>query len=310
MQAHINGTVSGIGAGDSISQIEIVWKTSSGEAEATAVAAGRGVTLTSNQDMANFSQTTVSGTAPNASGYVVNSVNLVSESTYYGSVRVTENKSGGGTQAGTWSTPVSFTPTTLLFITLTNTINDTFNRSTGINGAGANWINTAIGYTNLIIVSNTVVTAGSGVFAGMNWAANPGDNQYAQADIVSESGSGNIVAMVRSSASANTCYQGAVGRPISDYEVRLNKYLAGTQTSLGSSSPAETVPGSVMVNVGTTMPLKVRIGVKGTSLQVDTFNGSIWTTRITALDSDIASGYPALSVQSGATADNFAAGTL
>jgi hypothetical protein len=112
MQAQVNGTVSGIGAGDSINQIEIVWKTSSGEVESTAVAAGRGITLTSNVDKANFSQTPVAGQAPTAAGYQLTSVNLVSGTTYWASVRITENKSGGGAQTGAWSTPYSFVATT------------------------------------------------------------------------------------------------------------------------------------------------------------------------------------------------------
>ncbi len=108
MQAQVNGTVSGIGGGDSINQIEIVWKTSSVEVESTAAAVGRGITLTSNVDKANFSQTTVAGQAPTLAGYQLISVNLVQGTTYWGSVRITENKSGGGTQTGAWSTPTSF----------------------------------------------------------------------------------------------------------------------------------------------------------------------------------------------------------
>jgi hypothetical protein len=96
MNAIINGVVSGIGAGDSISQIEVVWKSGT-ETEAAAMAAGRGVTLTGD-----------SITAFTGSGYSLSSVNLVDGQTYTPAVRVTENMAGGGTQNGGWVSGTEF----------------------------------------------------------------------------------------------------------------------------------------------------------------------------------------------------------
>ncbi|NTV50929.1 MAG: hypothetical protein HGA20_14975 [Geobacteraceae bacterium] len=108
MKARLNGVVSGVTLADAITQIECVWLTSAGEAPATAQAAGRGVTLTTSADLANFTQSVQGGVSPSAAGYALDSANLVAETTYYATVRVTESMTAGGTQSGDWSTPVSF----------------------------------------------------------------------------------------------------------------------------------------------------------------------------------------------------------
>jgi hypothetical protein len=96
MNATLTGTVSGIGSGDSVNQLEIVWK-SGAESEAAAMAAGRGVILTG-----------ANATAFTAGGYSLSSTALVSGQTYTPAIRVTENMSGGGTQTGVWTSGTAF----------------------------------------------------------------------------------------------------------------------------------------------------------------------------------------------------------
>jgi hypothetical protein len=93
-----NTPVSGLGAGDSINKIEICWKLSGTDAdEAAAMAAGRGVTWNSPADDAKIAafQTTT--------GQNVDVGSLVLGAAYTPAIRITENKSGGGTQVGAWS---------------------------------------------------------------------------------------------------------------------------------------------------------------------------------------------------------------
>ncbi|HEY6020005.1 MAG TPA: hypothetical protein VIY48_08925 [Candidatus Paceibacterota bacterium] len=182
-----------------------------------------------------------------------------------------------------------------IFDGMTNTINDNFNRAS----IGANWTNTGIGYSDLTIIANTYVQSGEGVYEGMNWAASIGNDQYAKVDITDISTNlQQIYLMVRSSETVLTSYYASITAPNGVYTLVMQKWVSGTSTELARTT------------VGT-KPVSMRFGVKGTSLELQTYNGSTWTTVLTATDSSIASGHVGLSVQeTGTTADNFEAGTL
>lgn len=92
MDALIKGVASGIESGDVITLIEIVWKLG-GETEAAAQAAGRGVNLSSPTDIAAYQ----------ASGYALSSANLLANTSYTPSVRVTESRGGAGAYVGAWN---------------------------------------------------------------------------------------------------------------------------------------------------------------------------------------------------------------
>jgi len=107
-----NAAVSGIGAGESINKIEIVWiklgtddvgredltnQTNLANSSAAAISAGRTVTLTTgtNDSAISAFQT--------AAGTVIDVGTLSSGIAYVPAVRVTENMVGGGTQSGSWT---------------------------------------------------------------------------------------------------------------------------------------------------------------------------------------------------------------
>jgi hypothetical protein len=98
MNATVNGTLSGIGVGDSVTQIEIVWRLGAETAD-QAQAAGRGITLTSAGDISNF----IGG------GYNLITSNATANTQYTPAVRITESMAGGGTQTGAWTNGTAFT---------------------------------------------------------------------------------------------------------------------------------------------------------------------------------------------------------
>lgn len=155
MNATINGSVSGIDAGDALTIVEVLWKlrTSTGpdvfESESTAQTNGRGCIFTSYADRTALSaamsaagnplsagmtdSSIIYGSAGSSaitaflgSGYAISSVYLVAGSTYTPVTRATESRGGSGVFMGGWTSFSPFTaPSNFGFV-------DTF---TGSNGA-------------------------------------------------------------------------------------------------------------------------------------------------------------------------------
>jgi hypothetical protein len=107
MQATLTGSVYGIGTGETIASLQIVWKLG-GETEAEAITNGRTVTL-AGADITSFC-----GASPytGGTGYLLDSVALVNNSLYLPAIRVTENMAVSGTQTGAWVNGSQFTATT------------------------------------------------------------------------------------------------------------------------------------------------------------------------------------------------------
>jgi hypothetical protein len=95
----VNGSVTGVGAGDSIKTIRVAYLLSGTDANAdAAVTAGKFFDITAAGDF----------TAYQGAGYQKTSLALVEGSTYTVAVKVEENKTEGGTQWGVWTTGNTF----------------------------------------------------------------------------------------------------------------------------------------------------------------------------------------------------------
>jgi len=94
-QVTVQGTVSGIGTGDSIASIEVALCADAGEiADPTTVPTARKFTITQSADITAFE----------GAGYTATGKTFAQGTEYTPAARVTENMNGGGQQTGAWST--------------------------------------------------------------------------------------------------------------------------------------------------------------------------------------------------------------
>jgi hypothetical protein len=182
----------------------------------------------------------------------------------------------------------------------TQTLTDNFNRANE-NPLAGNWtVSTASGDDKLQLLTNAVTYAAIGSDSEAFWTSwASGDDQYSQAEITAGStggsGEGIGVCVRRSStASTKTLYRLVIDHT-GDYE--LSKLVAGVFTSLRT--------GTVSYVAGQ----KLGLSVLGTTLKIWYNNSQVGSNVI---DSSIASGLPGIaysSSDSGATLDNWDAGT-
>ncbi len=174
---------------------------------------------------------------------------------------------------------------------------DDFNRADSGN-LGANWTTNS---DVTAIVSNTAKCS-SGSSASWNyWVGSPGNDQFAEVDVVTNLGQICSVFVRYDSASpTNTFYTFRVDDTGAD-TYQLYKRVSGTYTLL--SSLAETFP---------SYPFRIRIQVKGTALKGQLYSGGSWVDKCTATDAAISAGKFGFSLQrvsSPVAADNFIGGT-
>jgi hypothetical protein len=197
-------------------------------------------------------------------------------------------------------------------------ISDNFNRSDG--GLGANWI-TLTGASAPSISSDQVSTP-SGIGEAYYNSSPTSNNQTSTIDVISVPSFGFVGVLLRASSSANTAYVGQIyvdgdGNP----ELLIRKIIAGSFTDLATlwigscSNPDDPDPTSCANDDETwtpgAVPVKIRLNVTGTSLSIDTFDGSVWTISVLSVtDSSITSGFIGILCGSGGILDNFLGGTL
>ena len=318
MNAQVNGTETPNPA--IVTKVEIAWMAAGDASEAAAVAAGRGVTLTALQDMANFMQATCQGVAPNAAGYALSSSYLVSGVTYTPSVRITDSAYGQGswtrgtafngtaTTTTTTSTTTTSTTTTATTTSTTTTsapvggttvYTDNFNRTNGALTTPWTQSSSAGGTVVPTITSNQVGNSGGNTARALYNSALSAD-QFCQFTIASYDAANtrSILASVRSSLTANTSYSAEVydNNGAGQYQIRILKLVAGTGTVIGAA-----------VTLGSSFAGKVlRCEVQGTTIRA-LLDGVV---QVTATDSAITSGLPAFDAPTGAKLDDWSAGTI
>lgn len=139
MYVKFNGVISGDNSsGDYISEIKIVWKAGV-ESEASAITAGRVVTLTAGTDDAKIAAFRLSG-----GGVQLDCGTLTSGTTYTPAVMITETRTGGGTSASGWTNGSPFTPTAANNYALVGSPSN-FTATDGSGQVVLNWTATATG---------------------------------------------------------------------------------------------------------------------------------------------------------------------
>ncbi len=235
-----------------------------------------------------------------ASGSFTFATKLASGATY--SVTVLTNPSGqtctvangSGTIANANITSVAVTCTTGSGGSGSNvSATDDFNRANG--SLGPNW--TAMSDGAMAISSDTVAGGNSGNTGDIRTAEVYGSNQYSQIQVVSTPTGGQwIAAAVRAQNSGQNAYLGLYygnnGSPVLEIFKRVN----GAWTQLGPTYPSGVLAAGAQLS----------LSAVGSNITLSE-NGS---AVITASDTDLTGGAPAIMAYGTTSADNWAGGTI